>query len=281
MTTARILMIACALAGGTATGLAAPPGGDYRALVDFFANHGCTIGPVSRKAARAAGFQAGQIDLFVLFESARDGATVMDDWLVMAPSACTISPPRIGGELRLSDPDIRAAISAPDAYAAEGSPGCFLGHPQIRAAGDKRGWDDARGSTEFYQLLARSIIAGDASFYSPSLMVTPPGHQVMIGDCANVPDRPDIRRSSEFLIRNFDPIVRGVMAASACDGTSSLADLDLNQLPGIAAGTQTSNAWAFIDLEVIAVAAGWQADEAPPDRPRLRPPMCHLDPAQP
>ena len=191
--------------------IAAPALADDRAaLVDFFAGQGCAIGPASREAALAAGFSDEQIDTLVAEEAARDGAVSTGGWLVMAPAACRMRPPEIGGTLQLTDPEVVAVISAPDAYADQDSPGCFVNSDLMARLQETRGLDPDTSFEEYIRLIGRSIISGEMAFYSDSILVTPPGYQSMNGICAEVPAAAEIRRNHDYLIQNFDPLVRAI-----------------------------------------------------------------------
>lgn len=253
---------------------------DHAELVDFFAGQGCAIGPSTRAAAMEAGFGAEQIDALAQEESARDGAVSGGGWLVMAPEACTIRMPDIGGAVQLTDPEVAARISAPDAYLDEDSPGCFLDGPLVEALQASRGWDADTANLEYIRLLSRSLISGDLVFYSESILATPMGFQLTTGACADVPLMPKIRRSHEFLTRNFDPIMRGLMANNLCDeGIGGFLPHDVNELPGLAEGTATTNAWTPLEAMFVTLGAGWHEGMSATEKGQPRPPLCHYDAA--
>ena len=269
----RLCLPSLAVIGLTAV---TPAGALAAPLMDFFAGQGCTIGPASRKAAIAAGFSADQIDTLARTEATREGAAISGDWITIAPAACTIRPPEIASVIALNDPDVVAAISAPDAYLDQDSPGCFLGAGLMDQLTQSRGWDADTAFDAYIRLIGSGIISGNVSFYANSPLITPPGHYVTTGACADIPAMPDIRRSHAFLMQNFDPLVRGVMAANDCaDGIVGL-DTDPNTRPGIAPGTTTSNAWTDFEIQMIGIAAGWQPGATATARGVPRPPLCHL-----
>ena len=93
-------------------------------LVDFLAGQGCAIGPATRDAAIAAGFTAEEIDAYAGAALSEGSAAREGEWVVLPTETCEIRPPEITPAIKLSDPEVMAAISAIDEY--EGDPGCFL-----------------------------------------------------------------------------------------------------------------------------------------------------------
>lgn len=272
----RVLPLLAASIFLPGAGLAAAPGEDRAALVDFFAGQGCAIGPSTREAAVAAGFAPEQIDALQDAEAGRAGAVSGGGWLVMAPDACTMRPPEIAGVLQLDDPDVVAAISAPDAYLDADSPGCFLDPNLFEHLQLSRGWDADRANDEYIRLIARSLISGEMTFFSPSNLLTPMGLQLTTGACADAAPMPEIRRSHDFLIRNFDPLMRGFLAQNACDESArGWMEGDVNTLPGLAEGTSTPNAWTPLEAHFIALGAGWNEGMTASFKGVARPPLCH------
>lgn len=256
--------------------IAAPALADDRAaLVDFFAGQGCAIGPESREAAMAAGFAADQIDALATEEAMRDEALLTGDWLIMAPAACKIRPPEIGGTVQLSDPETVAMISAPDAYADQDSLGCFLNPDLVARLQQTRGMDADTAFEEYIRLIGRSIISGEMTFYSDSILATPVGYQSMVGICAEVPAAAEIRRNHDFLIQNFDPLIRAIMAENSCDEFIGWVNSDGGPVPGTVPGTATSNAWVWFEIQTIAMAAGWYEEISYSEKGTPRPPLCH------
>lgn len=254
---------------------------DRAALVDFFAGQGCAIGPASRAAAMAAGFSADQIDALAAEEAGRDGAVSTGGWLVMAPTACRMRPPEIGGTVQLGDPEVVAMISAPDAYADQDSPGCFVDAGMMGRLQHTRGMDADTAFEEYIRLIGRSIISGEMTFYSDSMLVTPFGFQSMTGICAQVPAAADIRRDHDFLIQNFDPLVRAIMTTNSCDDFMGWVNSDGSPVPDTAPGTATSNAWMWYEVLTIAIAAGWFEGISSTEKGMPRPPLCHYQDMSP
>lgn len=281
--TSRYRYFGCTFPAIACLFIAAPALADDPAdLVDFFAGHGCAIGPTTRDAAIAAGFAATQIDALVDAEAGREGAVTTGDWLVIAPDACRMRPPEIGGTLQLSDPELEAMLSKPDPYADHDGPGCFLDGTFLETLSQSRGWDADTTFREYIQLVGRSLILGEMTFYSDSPLATPAGFQSTVGICADRPAAAEIRRGHEFMIRNFDPIMRAMMAANTCDDSSGWPASVINDLPGITPDLSTSNSWTFFEVEIIAIAAGWYEGVTATEKGVPRPPLCHYaDPSSP
>lgn len=252
---------------------------DQAALIEFFAGQGCAIGPSTRDAAIAAGFTAGDVDALAAAEAGREGAVASGDWLVMAPQICRMRLPEISGELSLSDADVAAAFSAPDAYLDQDSPGCFLTGPLLDDLPAARGWDADKAADEYYRLLARSIISGELTFYSDSPLLTPMGFQLTSGACGDAAPMDEIRRSHEFLLQNFDPIMRTMQAENSCEpGRYTGLISDINLVPGNGEGTGTDNAWIGLEATVIGQAAGWYEGQTATEKGTPRPPLCQYGP---
>lgn len=245
-------------------------------LLDFFAGQGCAIGPATRDAAIAAGFTAENIDAFAGAAKADGKATGEGDWLVLPSETCKIRPPEIKPALKLSDPEVVAAISAIDAYPDE--PGCFLDHYVLRSSlGKTRGWDADEQIRGYMQLVAASIISGDMTWYSNTPFATPMGFALVNGDCAGVPQINDIKRSHDFLIENFDAIIREMGSQTICENDAAPSySAHLSDTKWFADG-DTPNAWFWFEAMIISFGAGWQEGMTATEKGIPRPPVCHYE----
>ncbi|WP_407352504.1 hypothetical protein [Luteimonas sp. R10] len=259
---------------GVAPTVAAQPA----SLLDFFAGQGCAIGPTTRNAALAVGYEPKAID--ALTETARRNPnTVMTGgWLVLPSDVCEIRIPAVANELKLTDPEVRKSISAPDTYAADGDPGCFLDRERLfQELRRTRSWDDDKFNLEYIRLIGGSIASGDMTFYTDNPLRTPVGFQLITGECADVPKISEINRSHAFLIELFDPLVRANAAHIVCESGASLIT---PEFPGIAqtlSGIEVPNAWLAMEIQMIAMGAGWYEGMSMTNKGTPRPPLCHYE----
>lgn len=252
---------------------------------DFFANQGCAIGPTTRSAALDAGFQERAID--ALISTAKlDGQTIMTgDWIVLSPNKCTIRLPNPTSALALSDKEVMTATSSPgayyndldwEAYSDKEDWGCFLSsqslHENLRRS---RPWDEDTISLEYQRLIGGAIAMGHASFYSSSPLRTPPGYQILTGDCANVPMMHEIRASYEFLRDNFDPLIRTLARSLTCDSSASPVTVYTDDVADTFENETPPNALLGMDIMTIAMGAGWYEGMSATTQGTPRPPLCH------
>lgn len=137
------------------------------ALIQFMAGQGCAIGPTTKRAARAAGFTAQEIDHLSVTARADPETIETGEWFVLSADICEIEMPNIDSRVRLSDPEVVNNFSAVDAYAAEGDPGCyFSGGSIIENLARTRGWGENTANREYLNLLGAALISRELSFYS-------------------------------------------------------------------------------------------------------------------
>lgn len=210
---ARAWLASAVLAMSSATA-----GAGDEALIDFLAGQGCAIGPTTRMLAIEAGFEEAAIEALAETASADPDSVQSGDWIVLSADSCEIRPPRVTSELRLDDPEIRSRISAVDAYTVEDERGCFLDtdnlYEELMAT---RGWQPDKAMLEYLRLLAETLVSGELAFYSDDILRTPAGFQLTSGDCADVPNIEEIRRSHRVLIDNFDRLIRADMEHAVCE----------------------------------------------------------------
>lgn len=248
---------------------------------DFFASEGCAIGPTTRNAALANGFQESEIDALVNEAKLDEQTIITGEWIVLSPTKCTIRIPNTSSELKLSDPEVMTATSSTgthysEAYSDKEDLGCFLSSPKLQNnLRQSRRWDDNTISAEYTRMLSRAIAQGNASFYSSSPLRTPPGYQILTGDCANVPMMPEIRESNDFLRDNFDYLVRTLSQSLTCDSDANLIMVYNENVAGTLEEETPSNAWQGMEIMVIAMGAGWYENRSTTAQGTPRPPLCH------
>lgn len=248
---------------------------------DFFAGEGCAIGPTTRHAALAEGFQDSDIDALVNEVKLDEHTVVTGEWVVLPPDKCTIRLPSPSGALALSDPEVVAATSSTityysEAYSDKEDLGCFLSSPKLHNnLRQSRGWDDYTISLEYARMLSSAIAQGNATFYSDSPLRTPPGYQILTGDCVNVPMMPEIRESNNFLRDNFDYLIRTLGQSLTCDSDANLIMVYNENVAGTLEEETPSNAWRGMEIMIIAMGAGWYEDMSTTTPGTPRPPLCH------
>jgi hypothetical protein len=245
-------------------------------LTDFMGAHGCTFGATSIAAAEQAGFARAEIDAAISAHLADGSAAQQGDYVVLDVATCTIRLPDIQTDLHLTDPDILAITTTVDAFAKDGSPGCFLR--------DGASWfeNSGRSFEDYAQFVAAHIIKGDVRFYSTSPLRTPVTFQVVSGACSNVPDIAAMRANHTKLITGFDSFVRHQGATNAClgedvffmdtafafalqGGDPAKADVEVADI----------NAWLWMEYLMIAFAADWVEGDTWTEKGTMHPPMCH------
>ncbi|UXN75990.1 hypothetical protein N8D56_25000 (plasmid) [Devosia sp. A8/3-2] len=255
------------LALSTAAASAAEP-----QLIEFFAKQGCAIGPTTRSLATAEGFDQASIDALIETARANPDSIETGGWLVMSSALCKIRPPQVRSELRLSDLEIQSRITAIDEHKDE--PGCFLHadklYEELLAT---RGWSPDKAHSEYLRFLAENLVSGALTFYSRDPLGTPVGLQLTSGDCANVPEMVEIRRSHESLIDNFDQLIRIDMANGICESDGA-PSWKAPQLYEEIETFDSSNARTSTEVRFIAMGAGWIEGITMSDNGIPRPPLC-------
>lgn len=179
-------------------------------LTGFLGYKGCTLGPQERSDAIAAGFSAEQIDAEVDAALADGRATQQGRFVVFGAGACAIKLPRITTETALDAPEIKVRTSAFDQFAADGNAGCFLLDASVYF---KERDPTPAGNDSYLQFYAAHIMSGDLRFHGPDPLRTPPGLQVLSGDCGKVANAEDIARSQRYISdAHFAKYIRWQMA---------------------------------------------------------------------
>ena len=270
---ARLIALALFLAAGT------PAHADANAnrLTEFFAGQGCAIGPSTRRAAIAAGFDGADIDDLERTARADEGAVETGDWVVLSPSRCKIQMPAITSKIKLTDGDMKRYVSAPDAYLKDGEPGCFLNGDQLQADMQlSHGWDQDIVLLEYTRFLAAGFAAGQLTFFSSDTLKTPMGVQVITGACAEVPNIEAIRENHDLLSRHFDALIRAQAANIVYDDKYASFNINYVEVEERITGRKIANAWSWFELDIIARGAGWYEGMGGAVRGTPRPPLCHF-----
>ena len=265
---------------------AAPAGAEGNAeLLDFMGGQGCTIGADSRTAATGAGFAADAIDALAASALANGTGQQQGDYLVLDRTVCTILLPEIQSRFTVDSPEIRAIISPMDHYAADGERGCFLMDPIEHFIRLYDG-DEAAAQKGYIAFLAAGIISGNLRFYAPSPLATPVSWQVLSGDCSDVPNIQDIRRSHAFIASGFGEYIRLTREETRCEDAP--ADFGARDFSVAQQGADPQallertfeglevNAWIWFEYDLITMAAGWHEGVDPKSRGNPRPPLCHM-----
>lgn len=246
-------------------------------LIDFFAEEGCAIGPSTRERALAAGFDGSDIDALVELEGALVGAVKTGEWLVLAPESCTIQLPKVTSRVRITDPELTPRFRDEQDESAEGGPACYLpyGTDIYQNLRRSRGWDADTANAEYLGVITNGFITKQLANYGEDRLATPYSYYDMSGECAEGAMAQDIRDSQDFLITNFDPLVRAIFEESFCEEGHVWLERDPNTIAGIAPGTRTKNAWISLEINVMAMAAGWYEGMNATEKGQPRPPICH------
>lgn len=270
ITLAALLAMAAA-AAGRAAGPAADP------VASFLGPEGCVIGPETEAAAGAAGISAAMLADFAARAEAAPGSHRTGEWLLVGPGLCAISFPPIESELTLDDPEVKASFSAMDEYADLGDIGCFLnGDKLVELLQQTRGWSRERAHDARMSLIGAGVQSGDIVFYSDDPLRMPPGFGLAAGACGEAPGMEEARASHALLMRHLDAYLRDVAAATECrEGESPVNSYDPLFLNRLTEG-RYRNAWGFLEVMLMAIAAGWYEGESLTEKGMPRPPLCHF-----
>jgi hypothetical protein len=256
--------------------LATPGRASSDAVKSFLAVNGCAIGPLTVEFAVAQKVDRQAFESYVNIVRAQPGTEKTGDWLVLPRDVCTIQPPVIVSEIKITDPEVIESLSDINAYAGEGDIGCYLDPDKLtNRLVVTRMWTFDKVQQEYVRFLGASIIAGDLSFYSPNPLRTPPGSIATRGVCADTPDMPEIRRNHGLLLKHFGEMLRAdVAAGEAICETGSAPSWKMQEMIEMITAGQSSNAWMSFEVKIIALAAGWYDGTSSSSQGTPRPPMC-------
>jgi len=244
-------------------------------LADFMVDQACAIGPQTRSAAIAAGHDAKAVDALIASAQQNSKTVKTGQWLVLSSAQCRIKPPVINSAIKLSDPEVRASISSPTVPMADGEVGCFLDTSRLfEELRRTRSWDEERLHQEYLRMLGASMVSGELSFYSSDPLRTPM-FQLTTGECAKLPHMADIQRSHENLIALFDPLIRANAANVECARRASPLTHELHEIARTLSKGTITNAWAGMEIKLIAMGAGWYEGISATNPGTPRPPLCH------
>lgn len=269
--------VALILAAGLAGQAALAQGFDPAELA-FVQRQGCVVGPEGLQEAVAEGLDPERLERSaqraVEAGQAREAGAVV----LLGPDLCRIDIPEVRSPISVRDADIRAVTSAPDAFADQGFPGCFLRPPQSMPdyLAESRGWTRDEATIAYLRFLTEHLRTGEIALYSDSILTTPPGFQVLVGaGCRSVSNLPQIRESQDWLARNFGRLVRALFETEPCDGSSPsfAATAELAQELGIRA--DQTNGQVLVEALFIVMGSGWVDGISAQERGQARPPLCH------
>ncbi|MBT0779178.1 hypothetical protein [Paracoccus sp. pheM1] len=269
---AKTLALAGLLLAGPAFARAAEPD-----VADFLGQRGCVIGPGTLAEAEAEGITAAALEEFAARAVQMPGSRQTGEWLVVAPDLCSITFPLIESELTLDDPEVRASFSAVDAYAQHGDHGCFLDGDKLRSAlQDSRGWDAERAFTAYLQLVGTGLQSGELAFHTDDPLRTPVGFALTTGICGEVPGMDVIREDHTLMMRHLDALIRDTATAVPCDEGASLMNMERPDFMTKITDGRYRNAWGWLELMMMAMAADWYEGTSLTRKGQPRPPLCHI-----
>ncbi len=276
--TVRLIGFACGLLFVLVSSASAQGANQNEALIQFFAGQGCAIGPSTIIAARVDGFSPHEIDQ--LRDAARsDPDTIKTGgWLVLSAEVCEIELPRINNQLHVSDPEVAERISAVDAYAAEGSFGCFFHLDGLfEHLALTRGWSERKATHEYIGMVGATLKSGELTFYSENPLASPYGYSLTTGPCAEVPNMPKIKQNHELLVRHFDALIRANAQHVVCEAGANLYTPEFHDIAKNLTDNMNRNEWLWFEIQVIAMGAGWYEGLSWSRKGMPRPPLCHFE----
>jgi hypothetical protein len=253
------------------------PGNADDGLIDrFLIDQGCALGPTTMSAAMAAKIDPAIIAKLKA-DAEADGTTLKTgDWIVLSQDRCRIQPPTVISEIAVDDPEVVQNTSPIDAHDEDGFKGCYLdGLSLFEALKVSRGWLPDKANQEYLRFLSAGLISGDLSFFSPDPLRTPPGFMVTRGDCAEVPQMPEVKKSHELLLKHFGDLIRGDAAGEATCESLGFPSWKFTEVSEHILGGKAPNAWMGYEIGFIAMGAGWFEGQSATEKGRPRPPLCH------
>ena len=250
---------------------------DGAGVAEFLGPRGCVIGPGTAEAALAIGIGSGDLKDFAARAAALPGSVVTGPWLVVARDLCRISFPAIKSELSLEDAEVRANLSAMDAFADQGQPGCFLNGDGLRRGLQvSRGWDEERAWTAYLALVGAGLQSGELAFHLDDALRAPIGPVLTTGTCGQAAGMAVIRADHATLMANLDGVIRLSLDNLACEEGAALLTLDAQAVGAMATGGGYRNEWGWMEVLMMAMALGWYEGASLTRKGMPRPPLCHL-----
>jgi hypothetical protein len=249
---------------------------DSDAVRGFLAVNGCVVGPSTVELAVAQKIDRQSFEAYVKDVASRPGTVETGEWLVLGHDVCSIQLPVIVSEIKITDPEVIESFSDINAYAKDGDVGCFLDPDKLtKTLTESRRWSIEKTQMEYIRFLGASIIAGDASFYSPDPLRTPVGFISLRGPCANTPAMSEIKRNHGLLVKHFGDMLRADVAAgeAVCE-LGSAPSWKMQEIIRNITANQSSNAWMAFEVKIIGLAAGWFEGTSSSSQGIPRPPLC-------
>jgi len=244
-------------------------------MLQFLGPHGCAIGPSTEAASLEAGFSQTAIDDL----RAAPEAVVSGHWTFLPEPICQIELPQVVSAISMDDPEVLAATSAPDAFEQYGDPGCFLDGEKLRnLLSARREWDQEQVFQEYMRFVAAGLLSGELRFYSDDPLRTPPGFQVLSGECAEVTGTDALAENHSFLTDLFVPFLQaaGKSAIAADCAEGDVFDTRSWEVIEQLSEGRNTNAHLAFEMQLITIGAGWYDGMSSAGRGTSRPPLCDV-----
>lgn len=230
----------------------------------------------------AAGFSDADVTALVNRTLADATADQQGDFVVLKRQICTIRLPEIASRFTAPSPELVAMNAAIDAFAAEGSPGCFSLDPPVVFHGLNCG-ESGAGYRDHMAFMAASVIACDVRFFGTDPLKTPEGFQVVSGTSADVPDSAAIRANHSVMKPQIGEFVRQLGERSVCgEGFKTMWISEISDLLQGADATfprdppsENHTSWMWMEYFVITMAAGRHEGLSGTEKDTPRPSLCH------
>ncbi|MCG7623487.1 hypothetical protein MHM97_08935 [Epibacterium sp. Ofav1-8] len=183
----------------------------------------------------------------------------------------------------ISADELREVGIDPDALAEHKTrPLCVSGGGPalIEELVESRGLSQDQSFHMAMEFFAAGLSDGKITFFSDSLLATPPGFMLTVPACWTPEEQAAITRSHAILEQHFGRFVRARGAETSCDTTNEVSDAlmgrDAHLLWTQLAGREPENAWIGFEVFLIALGAGWFEGASATEKGRPRPPLCRL-----
>ncbi|WP_288427449.1 hypothetical protein [uncultured Agrobacterium sp.] len=253
-----------------------PLGDAYSGSIDeFLVDQGCAVGPTTMLSATTAKIDPKIIEKLKAEANADDKTLKTGDWIVLSQDRCRIQPPMVISEIAVGDLEVVQNTSTITEHEEDRFKGCYLnGSSLFEALQTSRGWLPKKANQEYLRFLSAGLVSGDLSFFSPDPLRTPPGFMVTRGDCADVPQMLDVKKSHELLLQNFGALIRADAAGEATCESLGFPSWKFSEVSERILGGKAPNAWIGYEIRFIAMGAGWAEGLSSTQKGRPRPPLC-------
>lgn len=122
------------------------------------------------------------------------------------------------------------------------------------------------------------LLSGELRFYSDDPLRTPPGFQVLSGDCAEVTGTDAVAENHSLLSDLFVPFlqVAGKSAKAADCAEGDVFDTESWEMIAQLSAGRNTNAHLAFEMQLIAIGAGWYDGMSSTERGTPRPPLCGI-----